>query len=156
MIMKNLLLFAALFFSVSGFAQSAKEEVDMIQSLYGMEKKEIVADFIKLEGEQKTAFWKLYDAYEVQRKELGKERIGLLEMYAENYGKLDDAKTDEIIKKMNSLTVKNDKLIATYYGKMKKPVGVKAAAQFTQIEYYLLSTIRAEILEEIPFIGELD
>jgi len=154
--MKNLLLFAALFLSVTGFAQSAQEEVDLIQSLYGMQKKEIVADFIKLEGTQKDAFWKLYDAYEVERKDLGMKRISLLEKYAENYGKLDDATTDEIVKEMNSLTQKNDKLIATYYGKMKKPAGVKAAAQFTQIEFYLLSTIRAKILEEIPFIGELD
>ena len=154
--MKNLLLFAALFFTVTGFAQSAQEEVDLIQSMYGMQKKDIVADFVKLEGDQKAAFWKLYDAYEVERKALGIKRINLLSAYAEHYGNMDDAKTDEIIKEMNSLTQKNDKLIATYYGKMKKPAGVKAAAQFTQIEYYLLSTIRAEILEEIPFIGELD
>ena len=41
--MKNLLLlFVALFLSVTGFAQSAQEEVDLIQSLYGMQKKEIV------------------------------------------------------------------------------------------------------------------
>ena len=155
--MKNLLLlFVALFYSATGFAQSAQEEVDLIQSLYGMQKKEIVADFIMLEGAQKDAFWKLYDAYEVERKELGMRRINLLSNYAENYGKLDDAKTDELIKEMNDLGLKNDKLIATYYKKMKKPAGVKAAAQFTQIEYYLLSTIRAKILEEIPFIGELD
>jgi Spy/CpxP family protein refolding chaperone len=155
--MKNLLLlFAALFFSVTSFAQSAQEEVDLIQSMYGMQKKQIVANFIKLEGAQKDAFWKLYDAYEVERKALGIKRINLLGMYAENYGTLDDAKIDAMVKEMNSLGVKNDKLIGSYYGKMKKPAGVKAAAQFTQIEYYLLSTIRAEILEEIPFIGELD
>jgi hypothetical protein len=33
---------------------------------------------------------------------------------------------------------------------------VKAAAQFVQIEQYLLSSVRAAILEEIPFIGELE
>jgi Spy/CpxP family protein refolding chaperone len=101
------------------FAQSANEEVDLIQSLYGMEKKEIVADFITLQGTQKDEFWKLYDAYEMERKELGKERINLLEDYAMHYGTLDDAKTDELINKMISLGAKNDKLIATYYKKMK-------------------------------------
>jgi Spy/CpxP family protein refolding chaperone len=154
--MKHLLIIAALFISSIGFAQSATEEVDLIQSLYGMEKKEIVADFIKLDGTQGSEFWKLYDAYEVERKSLGKERINLLEDYAMHYGTLDDAKTDELINKMISLGAKTDKLIATYYKKMKKPAGVKAAAQFVQIEQYLLSSVRAAILEEIPFIGELD
>lgn len=154
--MKHLLIIAALFISTFGFAQSAQEEVDLIQSLYGMQKKEIVADFVKLEGAQKDAFWKLYDAYELERKALGQRRINLLATYAEFYSSLDDDATDILIKEMNTLALKNDKLISTYYGKMKKPAGVKAAAQFVQIESYLLSSIRAAILEEIPFIGELD
>ena len=154
--MKHLLIIAALFISTFGFAQSAQEEVDLIQSLYGMQKKEIVADFVKLEGAQKDAFWKLYDAYELERKVLGQRRINLLATYAEFYSSLNDDATDILIKEMNTIAMKNDKLIATYYGKMKKPAGVKAAAQFVQIESYLLSSIRAAILEEIPFIGELD
>ena len=57
---------------------------------------------------------------------------------------------------MNDITITNDKLIAKYYGKLKKKAGVKAAAQFVQIESYLLSDMRATVLEELPFIGELD
>jgi hypothetical protein len=154
--MKHLFFIAAMCIATAGFGQSAQEEIDLIQSLYGMEKKEIVADFIKLEGAQKDAFWKLYDAYEIERKALGQRRINLLATYAEFYSSLNDDAIDILIKEMNDIGLKNDKLIASYYGKMKKPAGVKAAAQFVQIETYLLSTIRASILEEIPFIGELD
>lgn len=153
--MKNLLLIAALFISVAGFAQSNKEDVDLIQSIFGKEKKAIVAEFIKLEGAQSDAFWKLYDEYETQRKELGKQRISLLEKYTNSYMTLDDATTDQLMKEMMTLGVKTDKLIYTYYGKIKKVSGVKAAAQFAQLETYLLSIIRSTIFENIPFIGEL-
>lgn len=154
--MKKLLVIAAFFVSVAGFAQSNKEDVDLIQSIYGKEKKAIVAEFIKLEGAQSDAFWKLYDEYESQRKELGKQRISLLERYANSYMTLDDATTDQLMKDMMGLSVKTDKLINTYYGKIKKASGVKAAAQFAQLESYLLSVIRANIFENIPFIGELN
>lgn len=154
--MKKLFVIAALFISTAGFAQSNKEDVDFIQSIYGKEKKAIVAEFIKLEGAQKDAFWKLYDEYEVQRKELGKKRIALLERYANSYMTLSDAETDKLMQDMMALGLANDKLQKTYYGKMKKVSGVKAAAQFLQIEAYLLSAVRATILENIPFIGELD
>ena len=154
--MKKLLVIAALFVTTASFAQSNKEDVDFIQSIYGKEKKAIVAEFIKLEGTQKDAFWKLYDEYETKRKELGKRRIALLERYANSYMTLDDATTDSIMKEMVSLGAATDKLTATYYGKMKKAAGVKAAAQFVQIESYLTSVIRASILENIPFSGELD
>lgn len=155
--MKKILIAAvAVLLSVTGFAQSNKEDVEIIQSLYGKEKKAIAAEFIVLEGVQKDAFWKLYDEYELKRKELGKQRVALLERYAANYASLDDATTDQLIKEMTSVSVKTDKLIATYYNKMKKAGGVKAAAQFVQLESYMLSVIRASILESIPFIGELD
>ena len=55
-----------------------------------------------------------------------------------------------------TLQGKNDKLIADYYKKIKKSAGTKAAAQFYQIEGYILSKIRSTIMENIPLIGELE
>ena len=153
--MKNLLVILALLVSGMTFAQSNKEEVDLIQSLWGMEKKEIVAEFVKVDPAAKDAFWKLYDAYEMERKTLGKDRTALLNKYAENYMTLNDDMTDEIMNSMISLGAKTDKLTSTYYGKIKKVAGVKAAAQFLQLESYINSAIRTAIFEEIPFIGEL-
>lgn len=154
--MKKIVLLALVFVTTLGFAQSNKEDVDLIQSIYGKEKKAIVAGFIVLEGAQKDAFWKTYDEYEAERKELGKKRVALLEKYAANYNTMDDATTDAIMKEMTTLGVKTDKLIGTYYEKIKKGSTVKAAAQFVQIESYLLSAVRVSLLESIPFIGALD
>ena len=138
------------------FSQSNKEEVDLVQSVFGMEKKAMAAEFIKLEGAQKDAFWVAYDEYEAKRKDLGKKRIDLLGKYAASYTSLDDAGTDQIIKDVINLQTDTDKLIVSYYNKIKKGSGVKAAAQFYQFENYILSKIRSEIMEEIPLIGEFD
>lgn len=154
--MKKLLILSAICLSIAASAQSNKEDVDLIQSLYGKEKKAIVAEFIQLDGPQKDTFWKIYDEYETKRKELGKKRIDLLERYAQNYATLDDATTSKLIKETAALGVQTDKLISTYHAKLEKACGAKPAAQFFQLEAYLLSSIRAAILEEIPFIGELD
>lgn len=153
--MKKLLLLAVICSPLLSFAQSNKEDIDFIQSIYGKEKKTIVADFIKLEGAPKDAFWKIYDEYEGKRKALGQKRIALLEKYASNYASLDDATTSQIIKETIDLGAETDKLIATYHKKIEKAAGAKAAAQFYQLEVYLLSAIRTSIFEQIPFIGEL-
>lgn len=156
-IVKKTLLTSVLLFLVSlGFAQSNKEEVDLVQSIFGMEKKAMVTQFIKLEGPQKDAFWAAYDEYETKRKELGKKRIDLLNKYAASYGTMDDAATDKIVNETISLQTATDKLIVTYYKKIKKAVGAKPAAQFYQFEGYVLSEIRAAIMENIPLIGEFD
>ena len=135
-------------------AQSSKEETDFFQSIFGMAKKEVVADFLKIENT--NPFWALYDEYETKRKELGKERLAALTDYVGNYDKLADAKYDEVVATMIKLRNSNDKLTDTYYKKIKKASGSKIAAQFFQIEAYFSSQIRATIMEEIPYIGEFD
>lgn len=143
-------------FAILGVAQSNKEEVDLVQSIFGMEKKAMAAEFIKLDGAQKDAFWVTYDEYEGKRKDLGKKRIDLLNKYAASYGTMNDADTDDIVNQTISLQVETDKLIVTYYKKIRKASGAKPAAQFYQLEAYILSEIRAAIMESIPLIGEFD
>lgn len=152
---RQTLTFICLLAAANVFAQSNKEDVDFIQSIYGKEKKAVVAQFVKLEGAQNDAFWRIYDEYETKRKELGQQRVALLERYAKNYTTLDDATTDKLTMDMVALGAKTDKLIGTYYKKLKKESTVKAAAQFVQIEAYLLSVVRASIFESIPIIDEL-
>jgi hypothetical protein len=159
MMKKNILIFfgamlLAMTFVQTTNAQSNKEETEFMQSIFGMEKKAIVAEFLKLESA--NPFWVLYDEYETKRKELGKERINTLTNYVENYDNLADDKYDDVVASMISLRKSNDKLVDTYYKKIKKASGSKIAAQFFQLENYFLSEIRSAIMEEIPYIGEFD
>jgi hypothetical protein len=156
---KNILiLFGAILmamaFGQTTNAQSNKEETEFMQSIFGMEKKAIVAEFLKIEST--NPFWVLYDEYETKRKELGKDRINTLTDYVENYDNLADDKYDEVVASMISLRKGNDKLIDTYYKKIKKASGSKIAAQFFQLENYFLSEIRSAVMQEIPYIGEFD
>ena len=138
------------------WSQSNREEVEFYQSIFGMEKKALVAEFVKVEGEAKDAFWSLYDQYERERKVLGQNRIALLQNYADNYFQLDDTKINELMRNAIKQKANLDKLLTKYYKKVKTASGSQAAAQFWQIESYILSAIRVEIFENIPLIGELD
>jgi len=138
----------------TSFAQSIQEEVDMYQSIFGMEKKDLTIAFLDNEGD--AAFWTLYDEYEVQRKLLGQKRLQILVNYANNYGVVGDAQTDQLMKVVMTQKKSLDKLIDKYYKKIKKSSGSKVAAQFYQLENYILSAIRLEILDTIPFFDEFD
>ena len=132
-------------------AQSNKEEVDYIQSLFGMEKKALVADFVKLDNATKVSFWKLYDEYETARKELGKKRIELLVRYDDNFENLSNEVAGDLLTEILSLTKKNDQLLASYVKKIRKATGPVTAMQFHQIEMYLLSEIRVSIASSLPY-----
>ncbi len=147
-------LFISLLFSQTINAQTNKEETDFFQSIFGMEKKAIVAEFLGIDSAD--PFWVLYDEYETKRKELGQERLEVLTFYVESYNTLTNDQYDLTIANMIALRKKTDKLMDQFYKKIKKTSGSKVAAQFFQIEGYFLTQIRAAIFEEIPYIGEFD
>jgi hypothetical protein len=154
--MKKLISIAILLFAVSSVvvSQVPQEEIDYYQSIFGMEKKMVVAAFLDLEEE--SAFWPIYDEYEQARKELGQKRFQLIIDYAENYNNLTDEKTDELVKTNQAVRNGTTKLINKYYKKVKKASGSKTAAQFYQIENYFITAITAQIYSSIPLIGELE
>jgi len=151
--MKKYILFtAALLIASFAYSQSAKEEVEFIQAAIGMEKKAAVAEYIQVSDAQKEAFWQLYDEYETQRKELGKERIELLIRYGKEYRAMTVEQADAWMADVIELQGKTDKLILAYYKKIRKSTDGIVAAQFYQIENYILTIVRMKVLTEIPLV----
>lgn len=150
--MRTSYLIVLLSFVFSGLsAQSAKEEVDFMQSVFGMEKKALVAEFVKPNDAQKDAFWQLYDEYETARKELGKKRVVLLIEYSENFESISNELAGSLLKESLALAKKNDKLLASYVKKVQKATDPIVAMQFHQIEMYIMSEIRVAIARGLPF-----
>jgi hypothetical protein len=153
--MKKLILMA--FIAVMSFGAQAQSsnEMDMMQALFGQEKMQIVASYVKPGKEHIEAFEKLYNEYEVERKELGKRSIELLNEYADKWEGMTDEQADEWMKKVLDVSAKREKLVRSYYKKIKKATTAIIATQFYQVETYINTAIKAAIYESIPFVGEI-
>ncbi|WP_348799632.1 hypothetical protein [Flavobacterium adhaerens] len=155
--MRKVLLLLAVVFTTTSFAQSSfQDDVDVVQSLYGKSKTELVSQYMALSGTQATDFAKIYESYEIERKKLGQEKIELINQYATNYGNLTDENADVITKGVLKNNGAFDKLYYTYYNKVKKAIGAVNATKFIQLEVYLQTEIRSSLQNAIPFVGELD
>ena len=154
--MKRILLYVYILVTSAHLSAQGSNELTMIKSLFGNDKDFIVMEFVKVEGANKEKFEKLYSEFEVSRKDLGQKKFSALNNYVKSYNSLTEADLDEIMREIMKLNASHDKLIAIYYKKVKKACGVGVAAQFYQIEWYLLSQIRTSILENIPTINSLD
>lgn len=153
--MKKLALFiTGITLGLFSFGQSNVEEIDLYQSMYGIEKKAIVKEFVQPKEANKAAFWQLYESYEVERKELGKERLTLLGEFADKYENMTNEESVAWMKKVISLDEKQDKLVAKYYKKVMKVTSPILAMRFYQLETYLITAIRFEILDAIPFVED--
>jgi hypothetical protein len=154
--MKKLFIAICLFaFTNGAWAQSNKEDVEIIQSVYGKDKKDLVAAYMSIPESKKTAFWKMYDEYETSRKTLGKQKIKLIEEYINGYESLDDAKSTRLFLAMNANNMQYEKLYEVWFKKFSTVIGGKEAGKMFQLETYLQTAIRIELLDGLPFIGEL-
>lgn len=137
-------------------AQSDADEINFMQSTYGMQKKQLIALHMQVSKVDSAKFWALYDAYENSRKEIGKKRIANIEEYSKNYDKLTNENTGALLNK--SFEVYNDfgKLWQNTYKKMAKEISPLTAGKFIQVEMYLENLIRNELSAEIPLIGEFE
>jgi len=155
--MKKILLSIITFtFATVLFAQTNKEDVDLLQAMYGKEKKAMVREYMKFTGADSTKFWSLYDKYENDRKALGRERISLLEQLATNFEKLDNKKAEELTGKFIDLNGKYTQFQKKYLPQFSASVGGVQAAKFFQLENYLETAIRLAIQEEVPAIGSME
>lgn len=153
--MKKIFLVLVLAVTAGTFAQS-KEDVAIIQAVYGKSKADLVKQYLNLNEVQTAAFQPLYDKYETERKALGQKKIQIINDYATNYDTLDDAKAAELTEANLKNNLELEKLLSSTFGKVKKVIGGINAAKFVQLEQYLQITIRAEIQDSVPFIGELE
>ena len=141
-----------LIFSAFGSsAQTTEDEIDYMQAIFGMEKRAALQNFLIFEEGEEAAFWKLYDEYELTRKVYGKERIKLLNKFTESFDKMSDEESNVWMNSVIALRKKNEKLIESYYKKVRKECSASVAMQFYQLESYVLAGIRFQILESLPF-----
>lgn len=138
------------------FGQAANEDLAVIQTVFGKEKKAVVEQFMQPDNSQANAFWQLYGAYESNRRELSRERLVILNDYAKAYDQLDDKTALSLANRTISNDMAYDKFHKRYLKKFTKVIGGKNAVKFFQLEAYFQNAIRSFILDEIPFIDELD
>lgn len=155
--MKKLILAAIIaVFAIAAKAQSNSEEITLMQSVYGMQKKDLIAKHMKIEAGQAELFWQMYDEYEVARKEIGLKRVKNIEMYAEKYENLTNEDADMLIKASMGVQTSFIALWEKTYKKMAKSISPVTAAQFIQAEMFFENMVRQELSMDIPLIGEFD
>jgi hypothetical protein len=150
---KVLVVMMFAFFASSVMAQS--NEAEMFISVFKVEKKALLMDYLQLNETEAATFWPIYEEYEAKRGDIAKKRIELITRYAEQYEGLTSEQADALVADTFKFRASKEKLEKEYYTKIKKAVGSIRAAQFLQFERYVDTSIDAELYENMPLVGEM-
>ncbi|WP_224483833.1 hypothetical protein [Robertkochia aurantiaca] len=129
-------------------------ELELIKDAWGLEKKQMIAEFMDLSDQDSEVFWPLYETYMSDKQKLSAERFGILKDYAENYPDISDEQADDLTIRLFKNNMEIEKLQLKHYKKMRKELSPLLASQFFQGEKYIESVLRTDLQSNIPFIGE--
>ena len=154
--MKKLLLTAlTVAFAYGAKAQSTTDEIHLIQSAYGKDKKALMVEHMKFKEEESVKFWPIYDKYEAERRKLGQVRANNILEYSKNYGTLTNEKATELITTALNNQEAMIKLQEKTFKELSSALSPLRAAQFIQLESYLESVVRKELATAIPLIDQV-
>jgi hypothetical protein len=146
------ILLMAITFSV--YAQSSDAEAEAMANLLGVQKKEMVMKLVPVSGKDSVAFWKIYDEYRVKSNAMAKNRIHLYEQTALSYTKMTPAIADSLARKQFQARDEQERVLQEYYKKIRSATNPVVAFEFYQAEIYMLTQLRAVIMQQIPTYGE--
>src|SRR5262245_33521398 len=116
-------------------------------------RRDVVEQAMGLTVEQKDKFWALYNEYEKERTPLSQQGLAMVENYVKNFS---TNTKEQLVKMMGDSSANQKKIIdvrSKYASRMAKEIAPEVGVRFYQIEDYLTTAARLDVLDNIPFIG---
>jgi len=129
-----------------------KEYVALLRKDVNKDKVTILSDLMELSPEESAKFWPLYNEYDKALTKLLDNRVALIKMYADNYGKLTDQKAEEIATGILNMERDRIELRRQYLQRVGQALTVKLAVRFLQIETQLEKIIDLQIASSLPIV----
>jgi len=146
--MKKILL-SMLISSVAIFALP-NNELELIMVSKATQKKAVVLSNMKLTGEAKEAFGKLYDEYQLKLMKHRIEELQLISHYAKNFKDMTDANSDKLIMEWMAVEGEELALKKEYMKKFKNIMPSVDVIRYFQIENRLQLLREVQTSSKIP------
>ena len=156
--MKLKIIILALLFSGAvdvAYSQISDQEAEAVINLLGVQKREAIAKLVPVAGKDSAAFWKIYDEYQAENKKTAKDRLALYERTAKAYSDMTPSVADSLSRQYFTNRIEQEKSLEAYYQKIKTATNSVVAFEFYQAEIYILTQLRAQIMQQIPTYGQL-
>jgi hypothetical protein len=127
--------------------------VERVREVLTTARRDIFEAGMGLSTEQENDFWTIFDQYEKERAPVTQKTIEIVADYARNYSTLTDDRLMKLLKDSGANQKKGIDLRTKYAQQIGKKLGTRVGARFYQIDDYITTATRADVLDAIPFVG---
>ncbi len=131
-------------------AQSSYDDTQQLIAEIQADKRAVVLKAMALDDVQMTAFTKIYDAYQADRKVLMQRGVDLINAYSSNYDSMTDDAAKGLLKDWFALQDDELALVKGTAKKLDKVLPTTKVLRFVQVENKLNTLLRLPGIQGIP------
>jgi ABC-type transport system substrate-binding protein len=155
---KSLLICSVLLCSIVQLVHSQEmtaTDLERLKKSLQIEREQIFIQALQLTISQASVFHPIYLEFDKEKHALDDVRIKQFVNYAKNYQSLSQPIMQKFIKESEKLQHDELALRKKYYNKISKAISPELASQFYEVDDFVSTMLRLNILSGLPFIDSI-
>ena len=139
----------------SNDSQAASDQnIKLLRQDVRSQKKQLIAENLKLTDTEATKFWPVYDQYSGEMTKIGDQKYVLIKEYAKNFGSLTDEQAQSLTSRSLALDEAVAQLRIKYVPIINKVLPSPKTATFFQMDRRITDLIDLQLASQIPLVQD--
>ena len=132
----------------------SNQDLDLLRKDLRSKRKQLVAANLKLTDAEATKFWPIYDQYTTELIAINDKKFGLIQDYADNWGKMTNEQSLSFIRQWLDADIAVAQLRQKYVPIVSKVLDGKKSATFFQLDRRIAMMIELQVSSQMPLVQE--
>ena len=132
----------------------SNQEMDLLRSDLRSKRKQLIAANLKLTDAEATEFWPVYDQYIAELIKINDRKFGLIQDYADNWGKMTNDQSLAFIRNWVDMDIEIAHLRQKYVPIVAKILDGKKTATFFQMDRRIAMLIEVQMSSQMPLVQD--
>lgn len=132
----------------------ANQDLDLLRKDLRSKRKQLIAANLRLTDTEAAKFWPVYDQYIAELITINDTKFGLIQEYADNYGKLTNDQSLLFTRNWLDMDIAISQLRQKYVPMVAKVLDGKKTATFFQLDRRIAMMMDLQVSSQMPLVQE--
>jgi len=128
------------------------KDLDLLRKDLRSQRKQLVATNLSLTDTEATKFWPVYDQYVSELIAINDKKFGLIQDYADNWGKLTNEQSLSFVRQWLDADIATAQLRQKYVPVVSKVLDGKKSATFFQLDRRIAMMMELQVSSQMPLV----
>ena len=130
----------------------SRQDLDLLRKDLRSKRKQLIAANLQLTDAEATKFWPVYDQYVTELIAINDKKFGLIQEYADNWGKMTNEQSLSFIRQWLDADIATAQLRQKYVPIVSKVLDGKKSATFFQLDRRIAMMIELQVSSQMPLV----